>query len=107
MNTIDLPDRQDRSPGMTVALNVRAEIARAGVKHSDLAAFLNWKPNYLSRRLTGTTPFTIDELYQVANALNIDVMLLMPKNRISASSGQRIANFVLNEKSRSDVGSTF
>lgn len=64
-----------------VAAEVRAEMARQGISQTTLAERLGWLQNRLSRRLTdGKTavPFTVDELVNVASALNVPLTRFLP-----------------------------
>lgn len=54
-----------------VADTVRAEVARRRLSQVKLAEQVGIRQQALSRRLNGTTPFRIDELARIADALNI------------------------------------
>lgn len=54
-----------------VARNVRAEMARAGKNQQDVAAHLGISQQSVSRRMSGSTPFTIDELAAIARMLDV------------------------------------
>lgn len=58
--------------------NVRAEMARMGVTQVQLAAHLDMAQAAVSRRLTGATPWRIDELQAVAAFLGVPVTTLLP-----------------------------
>lgn len=54
-----------------VARNVRAEMARAGKNQQDIASHLGISQQSVSRRMSGSTPFTIDELAAIAGLLGV------------------------------------
>ncbi len=56
---------------MRVARNVRAEMVRAAVNQTDIAVQLGISQQSISRRLSGRTSFTIDELAAIATILNV------------------------------------
>jgi len=61
-----------------VAANIRAEMARQGYTQSRFAEKLSKTQAYLSRRLTGQVSFTIDEIYEIAEALSVPARDLLP-----------------------------
>jgi transcriptional regulator with XRE-family HTH domain len=54
-----------------VARNVRAEMVRAAINQTDIASHLGISQQSISRRLSGRTSFTIDELAHIAIVLNV------------------------------------
>lgn len=60
-----------------VGATVRAELARAGKSQTDLAAVLGVTQTAVSKRLRGVTPFDVNELALVANALDLDMSVLI------------------------------
>jgi len=56
-----------------VAAEVRAQLARKRRSARSVAFQLGWKQGYLSRRVTGETPFTIDDLAAIAEVLDVPV----------------------------------
>lgn len=66
-------------PGSDVAANVRAELARRLIPHSEIANVLSMTPQAISRRLRGEVPFRDSELSAVAKHLDIDVSALFAK----------------------------
>jgi transcriptional regulator with XRE-family HTH domain len=66
------------SPRLEVAANMRAELARRGLVQRHLAAFMGWTRSSTSRRLDGTTPIDIDEVYQVAEFFGMPPLALFP-----------------------------
>lgn len=62
-----------------VAATVRAEMARRQLHQADLAAALGLPRTGISRRLTGHTPFTVDEMQALAHLFEMDVRDLIPE----------------------------
>lgn len=65
------------NPAQRVADNVRAEVARRKVSQTSLAELVGIRQQALSRRLNGNTPFRIDELFAIADALDVNVTELV------------------------------
>ena len=59
------------------AANVRAELARAGVSGRSAALALGWSPSRMARRLSGETPFTVEEVAALAQHLEIPLGVLI------------------------------
>lgn len=57
--------------------NVRAEMARRGVKQAELAGELGMSQSMLSYRLSGQVVFNVDELARVAAVLEVPVATLL------------------------------
>jgi transcriptional regulator with XRE-family HTH domain len=55
----------------SVAAELRAEIARQRRTQGELALALGWTQQYLSRRLTGKTPLSVDDVEGLARVLGI------------------------------------
>lgn len=53
-------------------------MARQGYTQSRFAEKLSKTQAYLSRRLTGQVSFTIDEIYEIAEALSVPARDLLP-----------------------------
>lgn len=64
---------------MTLAANLRGEMARQRRRQVDLAAVLSMSQAAVSRRLSGETPLDVDELYAVASWLDLPITDLMPQ----------------------------
>ena len=62
-----------------VAAEVRASLARANLSGNRAASRLGWKQQYLSRRLSGTVPFDVSELYAIADLLDVPVGEFLPE----------------------------
>lgn len=62
----------------TVAAEVRANLARRGETRAWLCDTAGIKPATMSRRLAGKSPFTVDELAAIAEALEIPLSALLP-----------------------------
>lgn len=63
-----------RASGATrekVAAEVRAELARARLSQQQLATIIGKEQTYVSRRLKGEVPFTVDEVVIIAGYLGI------------------------------------
>lgn len=60
-----------------VADNIRAEVARRRISQTVLAEKVGIRQQALSRRLNGSTPFRIDELARIADALDIPLTELV------------------------------
>lgn len=73
----------------TVAGGVRAELARRRMSASELARQTGLKQSYLSRRMTGETPFNVDDLAQIAAALRVPMSTLIPSGLITSDADQR------------------
>lgn len=74
-------------PSRTVAANVRAEIARVGgLTHEGLARSSGMGRVTLGRRLSGESPFTIDELFSVAAVLGVRVTTLLQGVDVAAKA---------------------
>lgn len=54
-----------------VAREIRQVLADAERSQGDLAAALGWSVPYLSRRLTGRVSFSLDNIEQIAIALDV------------------------------------
>lgn len=54
-----------------VAANIRAELARQRVSQAQVAERLGLSQAAVSRRLSGQTPFEIDEVAEVASLLDV------------------------------------
>ena len=65
------------TPNSRVAANVRAELGRAGVSQGELASKLSMTASALQRRLSCVVPFSIDETFAVAAALNLPITRIL------------------------------
>lgn len=63
--------RQQPTPTEVVGMNIRAELARAGITQIQLATHLGVKPAAVWARLTGRVPIDVNELDAIARLLNI------------------------------------
>ena len=61
-----------------VPASVRAELARAQISGRQLGRHLGMTPAAIARRLSGRTPFTVDQLLQVAAFLEVPISRLLP-----------------------------
>ena len=65
------------TPTATTGVNVRAEMARRGVTQMTLARKIGLSQAAVSARLKGKTPFDINELVQIAVALDVPLDALI------------------------------
>ena len=100
MSTIaHLPERDTTAE--TIAANIRAEIARAGLSDGEFAARFGITPMSMSRRLSGATPFTTAEVARAAAFFNVSIESLFtahpgpPPMRASGGAGQRRRVYLL------------
>lgn len=63
---------------------VRAELARRRISGREMARTLGWSAATTSRRLSGSSPFDIDELAAVAGFLGLAVGDLLPQESAAA-----------------------
>lgn len=61
-----------------IAAEVRAAAGRAGMKQADLVRLTSISRQSLSRKWNEETPFMVDELIEIARALNIPASRLLP-----------------------------
>lgn len=55
--------------------NLNAELARKGIKRSDLAKELKVTPSTISQKLNGKTLITLQEAKRIKNVLGVDMEL--------------------------------
>jgi len=60
-----------------VAANIRAKMAYAEHTQTTLAELIGMTQQAFSRRMTGQTPFTLDELGRIASALDVPLSALV------------------------------
>lgn len=80
MNTLAHLPQIDETVAI-IAANVRAEIARAGLKDGEFAVRLNFTPMSMSRRLSGQTPFTTSDVVKIARYFGVSVGDLFTEHR--------------------------
>lgn len=78
-----MDEHLDRSAG--VAAEVRACLARRRVSQNTAAGVIGIGQASMSRRLAGEYPFTVDELFKLADHLKIDVRSFFPAGEAVAS----------------------
>lgn len=61
----------------SVTREIRAEMAREGLSQQELARQMVWTPAYLSRRLLGEVSWSLDDLEEIANILEIPMLRLV------------------------------
>lgn len=59
--------------------NIRAEMARRRLSQTELAGVLGISQTAVSRRLSGDTRFSVDELLKVAGWLGVPAASLLPE----------------------------
>lgn len=69
-----------------VAANVRAEMARRQKLQRDLVEVLGVSKQQVSERLSGTTPFRLDELEPVAEMLGLPVIALLAPQPVGVAA---------------------
>lgn len=67
-----------------IAANVRAELARGNHQQQKIAGLLDVSRMAIHRRLTGQTPFRVDELAKIAAYIGVPVSELIGEERASA-----------------------
>lgn len=75
----------DNDRTATLVANLRAELARRGLKQGDLARIWGLSEMSVSRRMNELTPITADELTQAATAFGVDPGSLLVDVRQAAS----------------------
>lgn len=65
------------SPSAIVASNVRAEMGRTRTAQAVIAKKMGRTQQFVSRRLTGQTPFTLEEIAEIAAILDVPVATLL------------------------------
>jgi transcriptional regulator with XRE-family HTH domain len=76
--TDDIRSRRDVDPvRKQIGDNVRAELARLGLRHDDLAKILGISQPQISKRLAGTIGFEAAELVRIAAELNVPLARLV------------------------------
>lgn len=64
-------------PNQRVADNIRAEMARRQITQTTLATQLGRTQQAISRRLSGQTPFTIEDAAAIADILGVPLVSLL------------------------------
>lgn len=67
-----------QTPTVVTGANIKAEMARRGVRQAALAAALGLSQPQVSARLRGVVPFNVNELLAVAAFLDVPVATLLP-----------------------------
>lgn len=62
-----------------VAIRMRQAFEERRIRAADVARALGWTDMYLSRRITGKTPFGLDDVAAVAGLLEVPVAALLPE----------------------------
>ena len=69
-----------RTYSAQVAAEIKAWMGRLDVRQAELARRLGQNDQWLSTRLRGTTPIDLNELAQIARALDVKVAELFPRD---------------------------
>lgn len=77
----------------TIAANIRAEIARRGMKDGEFAVAFRMTPMSMSRRLSGNTPFTTSEVKRAADYFGVPVASLFEPQLPRLDSNQQPIGF--------------
>lgn len=64
-------------PSAEIGANIRAELARRGLSQTEFASRMGISQSQLSKRLAGTIPIDVNELANVALALDVDIARLL------------------------------
>lgn len=65
------------APTVVTGANIKAEMARRGVRQAALAAALGLSQPQVSARLRGVVPFNVNELHAVSEFLGVPVTTLL------------------------------
>lgn len=71
-----MPHTPPGSPTVTIAANIRAELARQGKTQTNLAAHLGISQTVVSFRLRGVTEIGVNELVRIAQYLDVPLEAL-------------------------------
>lgn len=74
----DTPGRATGRLREATAEEIRVLLARRNMSAAELARQTGIKQSYISRRMTGETPFDLDDLELIAAALEVPVVALLP-----------------------------
>lgn len=69
----------DRRLAPAVAEEIRVRMTRRRLSQTELANLLGERQWWVSRRVNGTTPITLDDLERIARALSVAVIELLPE----------------------------
>ena len=75
-----------------VATEVKVWMARRRMNQGDLGAALGHDQTWVSKRLSGRTAITLDDLDALAQALEVEPVLLLPAATESAATARSNAN---------------
>lgn len=79
---MSLEELATRSLNDQIRREIRAEMARQGMSQMKLGEALGCAQNAVSRRLTGKVNFSLSEIEQIAEVLDVPVDQLMPRPRL-------------------------
>lgn len=61
-----------------VAIEIDVWLTRRRMQRKDLAEAIGWAPSQVTRRLSGRTQLSIDDLGLIAGALEVPIAVLLP-----------------------------
>ena len=70
-------------PHERIAAEIRAEVARQRATQVQLAQLLDLSQAAVSRRLSGDTPFTLNELAAIAQFLNVPITKFIVSEQVA------------------------
>lgn len=80
------------SPNVRVGEQVRLWLRRRGITQQQLAERLEIKPASLSRKISGTTGWTVNDLVTTAAVLDVELTDLLPTETIDQEKARLNAN---------------
>ena len=69
-----------------IVREIKAEMARQGINQSELGELVGRTQNAISRRLTGKVQFSMGEIEEIAQALDVTVDQLIPRAKSRRAS---------------------
>ena len=90
--------RDDYSLSESVGDEIRAMLARRRISGRRLADEMGVSRSWLSYRLTGVTPIDLDDLAQIADALDVDWRDLLPARDAQTATVARLQPRVLTRR---------
>jgi transcriptional regulator with XRE-family HTH domain len=96
-NVTHLPEGYANDGNEVVVKNVRAEMSYAGIKNqTELAKSLGVSQMWVSRRLSGGTPITADEIVMLADFFGVEPgQLFVRRERRGSGPAAGVRSFVL------------
>ena len=82
-NLIHMDNEMSRK---VVAAEVRAAIARKGMRQTDICKATGFSSSRLSNKLQAKAPFTVDELFLIAGVLDVSTRTFFPERRLQVAA---------------------